>query len=282
MITIVTPTYNREILVQATIKSIQAQTYTNWELIIIDDGSTDNTEHVITGFLNDKRIRYIKKSNSGQPDSLNLGVSMAKGNFITFLDSDDEAYPNWLEVVNKQIRQDTGLVCVGAYRKLLDGTLIKEDLHEELMFGKKFRVKFTCGSLFIRRTVFSAVGGYDTDLKCNIQTDLGIRLMMHLHKVGLKVVSIEQNLVQINVHAGERIRTNWEKMRIGGVQFVNKHYHFIHQHNPKEIANIYATIAFSHYKTNHRKKSIHYLVKAIQHNPLRLKNYLRIFKYSLT
>ena len=59
MITIVTPTYNRELLVQSTIKSIQAQTYKNWELIIIDDGSTDNTEEVIQNFLSDKRIRYI-------------------------------------------------------------------------------------------------------------------------------------------------------------------------------------------------------------------------------
>lgn len=58
---IITPTYNREVLLQRTIQSILAQTFTNWELIIIDDGSTDNTEEAVKKFLTDKRIKYIKK-----------------------------------------------------------------------------------------------------------------------------------------------------------------------------------------------------------------------------
>nr|WP_315817031.1 glycosyltransferase [Paraflavitalea speifideiaquila] len=62
MITIITPTWNREVLVQTTIQSIQQQTYQDWELIIVDDGSTDNTQQVLQPYLADKRIRYIKNT----------------------------------------------------------------------------------------------------------------------------------------------------------------------------------------------------------------------------
>ena len=117
MISIITPTYNRALLVQTTIKSILAQTFTDWELIIVDDGSTDNTEEAIQHFLTDPRISYVKKSNSGQAASLNVGVSHAKGEFITFLDSDDEAYPEWLSTVTREMKSDTGIACSCAIRK---------------------------------------------------------------------------------------------------------------------------------------------------------------------
>lgn len=281
MITIITPTYNSEILVQGTIRSIQQQTYTDWELIIVDDGSTDNTEEVLKPYLADCRIRYIRKSNSGQADSLNTGAALAKGEFITFLDSDDEAYPQWLQTVASHIRQDTGILCVGAMRKFPDGTKVEEGMNEFHFFGKTFFLKFTCGSLFIRRQVFEAIGGYDATLKSNIQTDLGYRLLVHLRESNKNAVVINEYLVQINVHDGERIRTNWKRRREGGIQFIEKHYRFIYQHDKKEIANIYSVIAHSSYKLRHRQESVRYLFKAIRHNPVRWINYMRMFKYAL-
>jgi glycosyltransferase involved in cell wall biosynthesis len=281
MFTIITPTYNREQLVQATIKSILEQIHKDWELIIVDDGSTDNTEQAVQQYLTDPRIKYIKKENSGQAASLNAGASCAKGDFIAFLDSDDEAYPEWLNTVHAHIGRDTGIVCAGAMRKMLDGTLVTEDLREYRLFGQKMRLKFTCGSLFIRRTLFSTVGGYDAEMRSNIQTDLGYRLLAYLRTVNLQIVTIDKYLVQINVHEGPRIRTNWNRMRDGGIQFLNKHYHFIRRNNPKDISNICSTIAFSSYKLNKRGQSVYYLLRAIRHNPFRWINYMRIFKYVL-
>jgi glycosyltransferase involved in cell wall biosynthesis len=279
--TIVTPTFNREDLVQITIHSIINQTFKDWELIIVDDGSTDNTEIAIQKYLLDTRIRYIKKSNSGQAASLNVGASHAKGEFITFLDSDDEAYPNWLEVVNSNIKEDTPVVCVGAIRKLIDGSKILEGLGALRVSGKKIRFKFTCGSLFIKTSIFRILGGYDAELKSNIQTDLGYRLVDYLEKTGNKIVAVDEYLVQINIHAGPRIRTNWEKRRIGGMQFLEKHYDFIYKNNPSEISNIYAVIAFSNYKLKQRKESVRYVLKAIKVQPYTPINYLRVLKYAL-
>lgn len=280
MISIITPTWNRKDMLQVTIRSILNQTYRNWELIIVDDGSTDGTENAIQHFLADKRIRYVKKENSGQAHSLNVGATYVTGTFITFLDSDDEAYPNWLEVVSGFLTHDTGIACVGAIRRFSDGTILKEGLQPFRLYGQQMRLKFTCGSLFIRRDVFNAIGGYDSGLRSNIQTDLGYRLLEHLRNTSLRIVTINDYLVQINVHEGERIRTNWQKRRDGGVQFIHKHYDFIRRNDPKEVSNIYASIAFSSYKLKRRGESIQYLIKAIQHNPVRVRNYFRIFKYA--
>jgi len=278
--TIITPTYDREDLVQITIQSIINQTFKDWELLLVDDGSTDNTEQTIQQYLQDTRIKYIKKKNSGQADSLNVGASHATGSFITFLDSDDEAYPNWLEVVNTNLKEDTHVVCVGAIRKLIDGSLIKEGLDALRVSGEIVRSKFTCGSLFLKPSVFLAIGGYDSDMKSNIQTDLGYRLLTYLEKTGIKILAVHEHLVQINVHDGPRIRTNWEKLRMGSMQFLKKHYDFIHKNNPKDISNIYAVIAFSNYKLKQRRESVRYLLKAIRLNPYTTANYLRVFKYT--
>lgn len=278
--TIITPTYNRQDLVQDTIRSIIAQSFPDWELIIVDDGSTDNTEEVLKPYLSDPRISYVRKENSGQAGSLNVGIARAKGEFITFLDSDDHAYEHWLDTVQKNIRPDTGAVCVAAIRKLADGTMVNEPMNEFKLFGETLRLKFTCGSLFTRNEQLKAIGGYDAALRSNIQTDLGYRLITHLRERKLQVVVLDDHLVQINIHPGERIRTNWRRMRDGGVQFLNKHYQFIYQNNKKEIADICATIAFSNYKLSERAQSVKYLLKAIRHNPRRAINYLRIIKYS--
>ncbi|MDF2189660.1 glycosyltransferase family A protein [Paraflavitalea sp. CAU 1676] len=280
MITIITPTYNREVLVQTTIRSIQAQSFTDWELIIVDDGSTDNTEAALKPYLADTRIRYIKKHNSGQADSLNTGAAQARGEFITFLDSDDEAYPDWLKTVHEHVKEDSGIICVGAMRKYPDGSMVREGMNQFRFFGKTIYLKFTCGSLFIRRDIFTSIRGYDATLKSNIQTDLGYRLLVYLRNSRLNAVVVNAYLVQINVHEGDRIRTNWKRRREGGIQFIEKHYGFIYENDPKEIANIYGTIAYSSYKLRHRGESVKYLFKAIRHNPVRWVNYMRVVKYA--
>lgn len=279
--TIITPTFNREDMLQTTIKSVQAQTFTDWELIIVDDGSTDNTEKVVKDlFLKDERIKYIKKPNTGQADSLNVGSSHASGEFITFLDSDDEAYPNWLEVVNKNLKEETPVLCVAAIRKMMNGSMVKEHMCKWKFFGETVRYKFTCGSLFLKRQVLFDIGGYDPQMRCNIQTDLGYRLLTYLKQTNQKIVAVDEYLVQINLHDGPRIRTDWQKRRDGTKQFLNKHYKFIAENMPGDISSSYAIIAYSNYKLRKRKESLQYLLRVIKLNPLVPANYFKVIKYA--
>jgi glycosyltransferase involved in cell wall biosynthesis len=281
MITIITATYNRADMVQVTINSILNQTYKNWELIIVDDGSDDHTEKLLRKYLTDPRISYLKKENTGQPDSLNVGAQYAKGDFITFLDSDDEAYPHWLETVSGMIDENTGIACAGAVRKLLNGKIIKEGPKETMIFGKKVKLKFTSGSLFIKRSIFIEAGGYDAEMRSNIQTDLGYRLLACLRNTRYHIVSIDEHLVQLNMHDKERIRTNWAKVEQGGLQLINKHYDIINQSHPQEIANMYMVVAFANYKLKNRRKSVYFSLKAIKKSPFQWKNYLKCIKYSI-
>ena len=93
---VIVPTYNRESFIVKTIQSVLNQTYSNFELIIVDDGSTDNTEKVI-GVIKDERIKYHKKENDERGAARNYGTNKAKGDYVTFLDSDDLLYSKYLE-----------------------------------------------------------------------------------------------------------------------------------------------------------------------------------------
>lgn len=98
LVSIIMPSYNTAKFISETIESVLAQTYTNWELIIVDDCSTDDTDAVVRPYLADGRIRYIKnEKNSGAAVSRNRALREAKGKWIAFLDSDDLWLPEKLE-----------------------------------------------------------------------------------------------------------------------------------------------------------------------------------------
>lgn len=98
LISIVMPAYNAALFIESTIDSIIAQTYRNWELIIVDDGSSDGTKEIVSRYISaDKRIRYVHQNNGKQGKARNTGVAHAKGDFIAFQDADDLWKPDMLE-----------------------------------------------------------------------------------------------------------------------------------------------------------------------------------------
>lgn len=92
---VIVPTYNRAALITATLRSLLAQEYSNFEIVVVDDGSTDDTESVVAA-VNDERIRYYRKDNAERAAARNFGAAKAKGDFVNFFDSDDLALPNHL------------------------------------------------------------------------------------------------------------------------------------------------------------------------------------------
>ncbi len=99
LVSIITPTYNSAKYIAETYESVREQTHENWEWIIIDDGSTDETETIVSTFIEkDKRIQFYKLAqNSGPAIARNTGIEKAKGSFMTFLDADDIWFPTFIE-----------------------------------------------------------------------------------------------------------------------------------------------------------------------------------------
>lgn len=98
---IITPTFNRGYCIWKTIQSLQNQTCPDWEMVIVDDGSTDDTKKVVAEFQNDPRIKYFQQKNGGTSKARNTGMKLAKGKIIGFLDSDDIYYPNCLQIISR-------------------------------------------------------------------------------------------------------------------------------------------------------------------------------------
>ena len=106
MFSIILPTFNRAHMIHEAIKSVLNQTYKNWELIVVDDGSTDNTKEVVEEFVKiDKRIKYIFQENKERSAARNNGIKNAKGDWICFLDSDDIYHTIHLEEFKNLINQ---------------------------------------------------------------------------------------------------------------------------------------------------------------------------------
>jgi glycosyltransferase involved in cell wall biosynthesis len=102
--TVVVPTYNRAHMITATLDSLLAQTYADFEILIIDDGSTDDTEATVKPYLSE-RVHYLRKSNAERAAARNYGSARAQGSYVNFFDSDDLAYTNHLQVARDLLDQ---------------------------------------------------------------------------------------------------------------------------------------------------------------------------------
>ena len=118
LVSIITPNYNASKFILETIESVIGQTYKNWELIIVDDCSTDDSVTIIENFIKkDSRIKLLKLNvNSGPAVARNKGISTCKGSFMTFIDSDDLWLSNFLETSIKYIKKSQGFVFASYHR----------------------------------------------------------------------------------------------------------------------------------------------------------------------
>ncbi|MDE7024547.1 MAG: glycosyltransferase [Paramuribaculum sp.] len=116
IISIITPVFNTERYLPQCIESIISQTFTDWELILVDDGSTDSSGKICDDYAaRDNRIRVIHKSNSGVADSRNIAITEAKGEFLGFVDADDWIEPEMYQVLYDDITAHKADVAIGGY-----------------------------------------------------------------------------------------------------------------------------------------------------------------------
>ena len=177
LVSVIIPTYNRANLLKRAINSVLNQTYKNLEIIVVDDGSTDNTEEIVKEYQ-DSRIQYILlPENRGVSSARNRGVKSSRGNFISLLD-DDEYLPERIEKSMKVLKnapENVGMVCSN-YWKIEEEKKEIGFLKYSLEDAKRNWAFPAVGSSIIRRKVFEKICLFDEEFGPGGDTDFAIRL----------------------------------------------------------------------------------------------------------
>ena len=188
-VSIIIPTYNRSQLIGRSIKSVLNQTYRDFELIVVDDGSTDDTEKVVAGFK-DERIRYVQREkNGGEAAARNTGIKAAKSDYIAYQDSDDEWLPEKLARQVELLRDalpEVGVIYTGFWKvdnqkkTYIPFSWVRQkngNIHEELLNGNFIGSPVA----LIKKECFDRVGPFDERLRNLVDWEMWLRISKLYH-----------------------------------------------------------------------------------------------------
>jgi glycosyltransferase involved in cell wall biosynthesis len=189
-VSVVIPAHDYAHYLPVALRSILAQTWTAFEVVVVDDGSTDHTRAAVAQFT-DPRIRYVWQENAGLSAARNTGIREARHDFLAFLDADDAWQPGFLGEVMEQFAGSGAafdLIATASLRmdsdgRLLDSAKFSFDQDTELT-ARDFclRNRPLCSSIIVRRAVFDTCGFFDTTLRSSEDRDLWIRATAAGHR----------------------------------------------------------------------------------------------------
>lgn len=177
MISVIIPLYNKEKTILRCLNSVLGQTYKEFEVIVVDDGSVDNGVSIIENSISDKRVKIIKQKNGGVSKARNTGAKAANGNWLVFLDADDYWLPDFLLRMHDAANNHKGFSLIQCASFIYDE--INDIVHTDLMIDKYYHkvVLFNffrsletaphIGASLISRTDFNESGGFNENLKNN-------------------------------------------------------------------------------------------------------------------
>lgn len=275
---IIIPTYNRAHLIGATIESILQQDFAHFEVLVIDDGSKDNTNEVVEKF-SDSRIQYFKKDNAERGAARNYGAVRAKGNYVNFFDSDDLMYPNHLKVAHQLIlkKNSPEFFHLAYDYKLEDGTLIKrvnefDDTFKDLIL---FDNRLSCNGVFLRKDITSKFPFEENRVLASSEDwELWIRLVsrFQLHfsnEVTSAVINHDQR--SLRTIAADKVEARdlffIERLRQDPAVMTNYGRSF-----NRFMADRYTFFMLSFSEQRQRKKVLKWAMRAFQIHPLILMN----------
>ncbi|MEO5976544.1 MAG: glycosyltransferase [Chryseolinea sp.] len=182
LFSIITPTYNRATSIYNLILSVQSQSDENFELIIVDDGSTDDTRKVVKPFLNDQRISYIWQDNRERGAARNTGARAATGKYLNFFDSDDLMLSNHIEAARQFLQEKGEIDFFHTCYEIVDEKgiiLLRENGQEERRAADRLiRTNYlACNSVFAKRTFFEQ-NTFNEDRKLSSSEDWELWLRM--------------------------------------------------------------------------------------------------------
>jgi glycosyltransferase involved in cell wall biosynthesis len=192
-VSVVIPVHNQPGLVWRAIASVRSQGFDDGEIIVVDDGSTDETRDEFEA-LRAAHITIVQRAHAGPSTARNAGAELAAGTWLLFLDCDDELLPGAVDTFRQLAAPGTALVSAGLLRCTPDGErLVQPQPVPELGDVSLAR---TAGSFLIRRTLFETIGGYDAALHFGENTDLLLRAAEYATTRDVRVVAVDQPTVR--------------------------------------------------------------------------------------
>jgi len=279
-VSVIIPTFNRAHLVGRAIHSVLVQTYQDFEIIVVDDGSTDNTEKVIKSF-NDPRIRYVRhEKNKGGSAARNTGIKTARGKYIAFLDDDDEWLPEKLEKqINKfqTLPSIFGVVYSGFSYVSENGEIISnviptlrgkvyDNLLKENILGSP--------TPLIKKNCFKKAGLFDETLPSCQDWDMWIRLSKYYY-----FDFVPDILAKHYVHR-HRISANLNKRIAARKKLIKKYWADLSQ-RPQILSIHLAQLGKLYFRAGDSTTALKYFLTSIKKDPSQKKNYIRLFFYAL-
>lgn len=225
MVSVVIPTYNRAHLLSQVLDSFAAQTIDDWECIVVDDHSTDNTFEIVQSYMNnDNRFKYqLNVHAKGAQGARNTGIKNAQGDWIALFDSDDYAYPNYLEELVRKISDDVSVVTSKA--RLIDSMsnqFIRDvDWSAQGMIQKSLLtgdIYISFNGCIIRRAELERIGGLDEKCSSHQEYDTHIRLSENCI-----YTTTEKILSDYFINASDTISVDSKKHIEGYLYILRKH-----------------------------------------------------------
>lgn len=281
-ISVVIPTFDRADELPRAIDSVLTQQGVDLELLVVDDGSTDHTPELLAA-VGDPRLRVLRQDNRGVSAARNLGIGAARGEFVTFLDSDDEALPGWLEAFADAFAEPAvGIACCGVRIETLDGgEVTKEEVRLPRALGGLHRhqpIVYTAGSLAAHRDLLIACGGYLEDLAFAENAEFAMRLVPACLDAGLRVEAITRPLVVYRRLAGSRASApaRLRDMRHAAERILELHGRRMRRLEPVSYANHRCIAAVNAARLGDLRAARQHLRVAVAARPLSWKTYLRL------
>jgi len=281
LVSVVIPTFNRRKYICDAIDSVLNQSFRDFEIIVVDDGSTDGSGEVIEQKYGDA-VRYVYQQNQGRSAARNAAMQLARGRYIAFLDSDDAWKPEKLE---RQIRilessEDVGFVHTFTEVINADGSANHIETERRMkLYRKAVKRGYTflgmsqecimfLSSVMVRRSLVETVGPMDQELAAFEDWDWYLRMVRIA-----KIATLTQRLVSFRLHAGN---TSTKEFIEGRIKTCRKHLGLLESACEDKIArsNFYAQMATAYYLQAESKQCTQNIWKALQCYPFAL------FKYS--
>jgi glycosyltransferase involved in cell wall biosynthesis len=285
-VSVIVPAYNAAVYLPSAIDSVLAQTYSNWEIVIVNDGSTDHTRAIVDSYrpkLREK-LHYIYQPNRGLPAARNTGMRAARGEFIALLDADDVWLPHRLARGVPVLDADpaTGLVHARVVRIDMQGTIIGQlKVEPKYLSGRIARNIYTrrahivCPTVMFRKSCMEAAGWFDETMQATEDRDLWFRIALRCN-----VAYIDEVLAYYRLSPSS-ITSNLDRLVQGQLYFVAKHRDSgaaTRLECLQALGNIHREFGDSLFRGGAVTKAIGSYLRAVAYNPLSVPNVYMLFR----